>query len=484
MAVRTRAEYIESLRQQHPQQVYLNGKKVESVLDEPGFKKGIESIALAFDICHDPKYQELATLDSPLIGERISRWNHLNQSLEDALLRNQLMRTMGDYLVPCCYRCMTAAEAMAAWIISYDIDKKYGTSYHQRVVKIVKEVQKNDLVIGASLVDPKGDRSLPPSKQPDPDLFLHIVERRKDGIIVKGARAHDTAAPYTNLLCVMPMSRPLRENEKDYAVAFFTPVDTEGITYVCRAAPGPHEDSDIEHPFSSRYGGQAHAYTIYDNVFIPWERVFMCGEYEFVGQLMNLHGALDMVDVCSCHAAGMDLAAGALALVADCNGTAKAPHIREYLINVISNAEITYSCAIASAVRGYRHESGVWSPNPLPGEVGKVFSASHLGQNRYYMQEAAGGSARTMPQEADLKNPVTGELLYKYLKGRADLPAEHRIRALKLIQDLTASDFAGWHHAMCICEGGAPGGLRLGILGGYDLDKSKTKAKRAARIAE
>ncbi len=481
MVVATPETYIQRLKEQKPL-IYMGGEEIKNIVDNPIFRVGINAIATTYEASTKPECQNLAVLDSPLINEKISRWTHIQQSMDDAILKMRLMRKLGSLFPGCAcnYRCITTDCLNAAWVISYEIDKKYHTNYHERVVEIVKHVQKNDLVVGGSIVDPKGDRSLPPSKQPDPDVYLHVVEKGEDGIVVRGAKAHSTAAPYTNMLCVFPC-RAMREDEKDYAVAFFTPVDAKGITYICRQSSAPTEPKEVEAPISSRYG-HVEAFVVYDDVFVPWKNVFMCGEYEFAGPMMNTFASFHLWHKCGCRTNSIDLTIGAAALIADYNGVERASHIRNYLTEMIINAEIVYSCGIAAAVNGLKHESGVYIPNPLQANVGKYYASKKLGENRFYLQDTAGGLVRTMATEKDYQNPPTRRWMEKYLKGKVDIPVEHRIRAFKLVEDLTASDYAGWYHAMCISGGGGPQLLKGMILATYNLERSKKMAKVAAKI--
>lgn len=480
MAIRTREEYIESIRKQKPN-VYMAGAKVDNLVENPWFAMAMNSSAVTFQVANDPRYRDLATLTSPLTGEKISQWTHILGSMEDSIAATKLFRDMGDYLVICPYRCITSDSLNALWAVTYDMDKKYGTGYHRRLVNIVKEAQRNDWIIGGTIVDPKGDRNLRPAQQPDPDVYLHIVDRRSDGIVVRGAKAHSTAAPYTNMLCAVPCL-PLHEDEKDYAVAFFTPVDTKGVTFMCRQSALPSGPKELENPLSSKFGGHVEAFTIYEDVFVPWERVVMAGEWEFAGPLMNIFSAFHMVHKCGCRAASTDLYIGATALIAEYNGLAQTPHIRDYLTEMVMSAEITYSCGLSAAVQGTKHDSGVFIPKALPAFTGKAFASKKLGEDRYYMQDAAGGLVQTMARETEYQNPVTRKYMDKFLKAAPGVPAEQRIRAFKLIEDLTASEFAGWYHAMAISGGGGPQLLRTGLMFDYDLERSKQRAKIAAGI--
>ena len=272
MGIRTREEYIESLRKQKPN-VYMEGEKIENIVDHPAFKAGIESAATTFQICQDKQYSGLSRVVSPIIGEEISRWTHLMRDEQDAFAKIKLMKGMGDSPCPCSYRCITADVLHAVWAASHDIDNATGSRYHPNMVEIVKQAQKEDWIIGGGFISPKGDRSKGATEQADPDMYLHVVEKRKDGIVVRGAKAHSTAAPYTDMLCIMEI-----EFAEDYFVGFFTPVDAEGITFICKRGHAPAESKQLENPISSKYGGHVESMIVFDDVFVPWERVFMCGE--------------------------------------------------------------------------------------------------------------------------------------------------------------------------------------------------------------
>ena len=482
MGIAAKEEYIARLRQQKPT-AHMAGRKIESIVDNRHMQVGIDAIGTTFDSANDPKYRDLATVTSPLINERISRWTHILENDQDAIAKAKLMRQVGgDYGCPCIYRCITNDLINSAWVVSYEIDKKHGTSYHQRVHEVVKEIQRSDLVVGGTIIDPKGDRGLRPGQQPDPDVFLHVVEKREDGIVVRGAKAHSTAAVYTDILCAIP-SGPLREDEKDFAVGFFCPLDTEGVTFVCKPASVPSEPNELENPIGKKYG-HSEVFVMYDDVFIPWERVFMCGEYEFTVPLTNAFTAYHMISKCGCRAASMELDIGATALIADVNGAGRASHISNYITEMIMNTELVYSCAMAAAVEGIKHESAGFVPNVVPASAGKAYAARKLGEHRYFMQDSAGGLVQTMADVKDYLSPEIGKSLEKYYKGKADVPTEDRVRAFKLIEDLTSAPFAGWYHAMCVSGGGGPQLLKQGIRANYDLANLVERAKRIAGISK
>ncbi len=478
MGISTREQYLDRVRQRRPN-VYMGGEKIENIVDHPAFQVGLNSAAITYDQANHPDYRNLARVYSPLVEEEVSRWTYLMQNDQDARAKVKLNKALGDFLCPCHYRCLTGDLLHAAWAASYDIDKAHGTHYHQNVQEIVKKVQRNDWIIGGGLVSPKGDRSKGATNQTDPDMFLHVVEKREDGIVVRGAKAHGTAAPYTDILCVVEM-----EFIPEYYVGFFTPVDAEGITYICRAPHAPAEPKELDNPLSSRYGGHVEAMIVFDDVFVPWENVFMCGEVESIVTFGPILLASHLFHKCLCRWVNIDLSIGATALIADYNGVASAPHILDELSEMAMDAEIVNACAVTSAVEGSKHESGIYYPKMAPVATGKVYAARKLGEHRYAMQDTAGGLVGTMASEKDFRNPITGKYLEKYYQGREGVPTEDRVRAFKLIEDLTASEFAGWYHVMCITGGSPSKILKDMVAMECNYERCKAKARLAARIEE
>jgi len=476
VGIRTKEQYLESIRQRKPR-VFMNGEKINNIASHLAFQVGLNSAAITYDQANHPDYQGLARVYSPLVDEEVSRWTYLMQDEKDAMAKVKLNKALGDFLCPCHYRCLTTDLLHAAWAVSYDIDKAHGTHYHQNVQEIVKQVQKNDWIIGGGLVSPKGDRSKGAAEQSDPDMFLHVVDKREDGIVVRGAKAHGTAAPYTDMLCVVEM-----EFIPEYYLGFFTPVDAEGITYICRAPHAPVEPKEMDNPLSSRFGGHVEAMIIFDDVFIPWENVFMCGEVESIVTFGPILLASHLFHKCLCRWVNIDLSIGSTALIADYNSVAAAPHIQDAMSEMAMDAEIVNACAVTAAVEGTKHESGVYFPKMSPVATGKVYSARKLGEHRYHMQDAAGGLVGTMASEIDFMNDETSKYLEKYYQGREGIPTEDRVRAFKLIEDLTASEFAGWYHVMCITGGSPSKTLKDMVAMECDYERCKATARRAARI--
>jgi vinylacetyl-CoA delta-isomerase (EC 5.3.3.3)/4-hydroxybutyryl-CoA dehydratase (EC 4.2.1.-) len=228
--MKTPEEYIESIRKLNLN-VYIFGKKISNTVDNPILKPSLNAVAMTYSMALKPEFQDIMTAISHITGKRINRFTHIHQSIDDLVKKSKMGRLMGSHTGCCFQRCVGMDALNALSIVTYDIDAKYGTHYNKRFLKYLEYVQENDLVCAGAMTDTKGDRSLPPHKQTDPDLYLHVVEERKDGIVVRGAKAHLTGAVNSHEIIVMP-TITMREEDKDYAISFAVPSDTKGITYI------------------------------------------------------------------------------------------------------------------------------------------------------------------------------------------------------------------------------------------------------------
>jgi len=347
------------------------------------------------------------------------------------------------------------------------------------LIEFIKYFQQNDLVGNAAMTDVKGDRSLRPHQQADPDLYLHVVEKTSDGIVVRGAKAHNTLAPYAHELIVLP-TRDMRAEDADYAVAFAIPADTPGVTMICRGA-APTVKREMSSPVSSRYAS-VESLTVFDDVFVPWERVFMCGEWQLAGYLAETFATYHRHSYCGCKPAISDILMGAAALVADYNGIQKAHHVRDKLVEFMVTAELVHGCGLAASLKGQPMTSGTYLPDLVYANVGKYYAGTNLHHELEMLQDLAGGLVVTMPSEEDYSSEAVGSYLKKYLAGPASLAVDDRVRCFRLIEDMTASKFAGLLMVAGVHGGGSPEAERLAVYRSYDLESRKATAKRAAGI--
>jgi 4-hydroxyphenylacetate 3-monooxygenase/4-hydroxybutyryl-CoA dehydratase/vinylacetyl-CoA-Delta-isomerase len=362
--------------------------------------------------------------------------------------------------------------------VTYLMDEKLGTEYHRRFLKYFEYFQKNDLVGSAAMTDVKGDRSLRPGQQADPDLYLRVIEKNDQGIIVRGAKAHNTISPYSDELIILP-TRAFTKDEAEYAVSFAIPADAEGILLVCRAVFN-REKKRFRMPVDQF--GETGSITIFDDVLVPWERVFMCGEWQFAGALTSAFSRCHRHTYCGCKPATTDILLGAAALIAEYNGVEKASHIGGKLAELIATSELIFACGISSSMKGEKTPSGTFLPDRIFSNVGRFHAGKQFHHECEIIHDIAGGLATTMPEDEDLLDPEIWTFMEKYLKGKADVPAEYRIRCLRLIEDLTVSHLGGHKLVGGIHGGGSPEMEKIAIIQEYNLEEKKDIVKDLAGI--
>lgn len=473
--MRTAEQYREKLRSMR-KNVYINGQLLER--DDPQLIPGQNVIAETFNFAADPQYADLMTAKSHITGKTINRFTHIHQSVDDLLKKQEMTRFLCQHVGGCIQRCMGVDALNALSVVTKDCDLAMGTSYHERFLKYLEYYQENDLVGNCAQTDVKGDRSKRPYEQVDPDLYLRVVEKRSDGIVVRGAKAHNTIAPYADEIIVVP-TRFMTEKDADWAVAFAVPADAEGVYLVCRATttrPRKEFKAPIE-----QYGS-ADSLTIFDNVFVPWERVFLCGETKFAGQLAIQFANYHRHSYTGCKPAVTDVIMGATALVAEYNGVAKAPHVRDKLADLVAVAELVYGTGIASAVKASRAASGTYVPNFVYTNVARYHAGVNVYHEHEILADIAGGLPATLPPEGDFLNPVTRDLLNKYIMRNPEISADDVHRCFRLCSDMLCSAHAGVSQVAGIHGGGSPIMEKIAIMGMYDINAKKKIAKRLAGI--
>ncbi len=473
----TSAEYRQRICALRPN-VYIDGEIVSR--DDPRIEPGMNVIALTYDLAQDPQYEGLFTATSHLNGERINRFCHIHRSCDDLLKKQEMTRLYCRQAGGCIQRCMGTDALNALSVITYEADQFYGSEYHQRFLAYLEMFQKNDLCANCAQTDVKGDRSKRPHQQADPDLYLRVVERRQDGIVVRGCKAHNTIAPYADEIIVLP-TRFLTPEEADWAVAFAIPADAEGVKLICRPTafrPRQALDAPIAH------FGDVESFTIFDDVFVPWERVFLCGERELGGHLALLFALSHRHSYTGCKPAASDVLMGMAALVAEYSGIADEDHVEHKLAEMIGVAELVYAAGIAAGVRGQPMRSGTYIPDVVFANVGR----RHAGENIYrefeIVADLAGGLAATLPLEGDFLSAETGPLVAKYLMRNPAVSAENQYRCFRLISDTICSSMGGVSQIAGLHGGGSPVMESITLLKAYDLDQRKQIAKRLAGIRE
>lgn len=481
MPLKEPREYIDSLRKLN-RTVYLFGERVENVVDHPIIRPSLNSVAKTYELARNPKYRELMTATSSLSGKTINRFTHLHQNTQDLVDKVRMLRLMGQKTASCFQRCVGLDAFNALDSVTYEMDQDLGTEYHQRFRQFLKHVQEEDLVCDGAMTDPKGDRSLGPSQQADPDLYLRVVERRRDGIIVCGAKAHQTGALNSHYIVVMP-TVAMREADRDYAVSFAVPADAPGIIYVygrqsCDTRKIEGGGIDVG---NARYGGQE-CLIIFDHVFVPWEQVFMCGEHQYSGTLVERFAGYHRQSYGGCKVGVGDVLIGAAAQIAEYNGVAGASHIREKIIEMIHLNETLYACGVACSAQGHPTASGTYLIDLMLANVCKQNVTRFPYEIARLAEDIAGGLMVTLPSEKDFSHPEIGPYLNKYFQGRANIPTEHRVRMLRLIENLTLGTGAVGYRTESMHGAGSPQAQRITISRQANLEHKKKLARVIAGI--
>jgi 4-hydroxybutyryl-CoA dehydratase/vinylacetyl-CoA-Delta-isomerase len=481
MALMNGMEYKESLRKMKPV-VYMFGEKMDNPTDHPIIKPSQNAIAMTYDLALQPEYKDLMTVTSTITGNKVNRFSHIYQSIDDMVKKVKMARLLGQKTCTCFQRCTTMDTANALYIVTYEMEQKLGAEYHKRFLKFLREIQDNDLDVGVAMTDVKGNRSLRPHQQADPDLFMHVVEERSDGIVVRGAKSNQSGSINCHYTFVAPTAA-MREEDKDYAVAFAVPTDAEGIIHIYgRQSCDTRKLEGCEIDVGNYEFGAQETLMIFDNVFVPWERVFLYKEWEWAGRIPFLFAANHRQTYGGCKAGVSDVLIGAITLLAEYNGLDKLPHIRDKIAEMVQFTETIYSCGLATALEGQEMSSGSYFVNLLLGNVCKLNVANLPFEMARRAVDIAGGLVGTIPSGREFEHPEIGGYMEKYLKGIPDIPTEHKMRIVYLIQNLLFGTNSVGYVVESIHGAGPPEAQKSTILRLADFEYKKELAREISGI--
>ncbi len=457
-------EYRDSLRGYQPT-VYVKGRKIESVGDEPLLAPGVNAIAVTYDVAHREAAKPIALARQHTSGRIVNRLLHINQTSDDLLRKLELVRLVCQE-TGCAQRYLTHDAMNAIWQSTYRIDAEHSTDYHPRLQNYLHHVQDHDLTVGVAMTDAKGDRSLHPHQQANPDVYLHIVERRPDGIVISGTKAIVTGAPYMHEFLVMPC-RNMNAADADFAVCCAVPVDAPGLTIVARQAGRPGEAGA---KFSAKFG-QSTGVLLFDRVFVPHDRVFLAGEWDqslFLTQTYATHHRQSCI---AARAGFGDLLIGAGALMCEANGLDpyEIGHLRDTMVDLIKITEGFYACGVAASVYKTDDPSGSVMPDVVFSNIGKLLMTSQIYDMHRLAHTVSGGLIVALPGPDEDHNPATAARLADVLKAREDIPYARRIETARFIEDLTVSDQAGWYSVITLHGGGSPEAMKREIMRNYPI---------------
>jgi 4-hydroxybutyryl-CoA dehydratase/vinylacetyl-CoA-Delta-isomerase len=481
MTIDGSAAYKQSLRELNPV-VYYQGERIKDVTRHPATAPHVRAAAMTYALARHDRYRDLATATSHLTGHTISRFTHVHQDAGDLIKKIKLLRVLGQKTGTCFQRCVGLDGINAVYSVAYEIDQHHGTDYLDRFNSWLVHIQDENLMVVGAMTDPKGDRSKGPAEQADPDQYVRIVERRQGGIVIRGAKLHMTGAVNSHEILVMPTAA-LDESAKDYALVCAVPVDAPGVTMIFgRQANDRRRDNeehiDVGKPSFGVVGGEA--VIAFDDVFVPTERVFMDGEYPFVGNLVYRFAAHHRANYGACKTGLMDVLIGAVAYLAQIQGTARASHVRDKVTEMILLAETLYSSSIACSAEGSPTDSGAYMVDTMLANVCKHnVTRFHFEVSRLAV-DLAGGYLATLPSQYDLESEEVGHLVKKYFVGVDGVPVLDRIKIGRLLEAMTG----GTAMVESMHGAGSPQAQRIMIFREGRLGEKIALAKKLARIPD
>lgn len=479
MKIKTSADYMSSLQAINPV-IYYKGEKIEDVTVHPATAPHVRAAAMTYALASSDEYHDLATATSHLTGRKVSRFTHVHQNVGDLIKKVKLLRVLGQKTGTCFQRCVGLDGINAVYSVAYEVDRKCGTDYFERFKKWLTDIQDENLMVVGAMTDPKGDRSKSPVDQPDPDQFVRVVERRSDGFVIRGAKLHMTGAVNSHEILIMP-TMAMDEKSKDYALVGAIPIDAPGITMVFGRQAGDdrrdkQETIDVGKPRFGAVGGEA--MIVFDDVFIPNERIFLNGEAEFTGSIVYRFAAHHRANYGACKTGLMDVLTGAVTYLAQAQGSAKGSHVRDKVTEMIHLSETLYSSSIACSAEGVPTESGAYMVDTMLANVCKQNVTRFHFEVARLAVDLAGGFIATLPSEYDLRSDDVGHLVKKYFTGVADIPVEDRIKIGRLIEAMTG----GTAMVESMHGAGSPQAQRIMIFREGDLAKKMSLAKALAGI--
>ncbi len=479
MGIKTRDDYLAALRELRPN-IYKFGELIEDVTTHPATKRTVESHALNYDAAHDPEWSELYTTTSTFTGEKILRWNSMMQSAEDLIVNMKMKRQNYRRTGSCTGGVCVGWNAQnVLWAVTQDIDAEFGTDYQERLKNWILSAQEKGITVAGALTDAKGNRSLKPFQQPDPDTNLRVTEIQDDGIVIRGAKVMICGTAASHEIFLLP-GGIYGEADKDFAVACVVPRDIEGLTIIEARHPSDRreleETADVEVPNT----GITQGWLLFEDVFVPNERVFMCGEYKYTADLIRYFTANYRACIGACVSGQGDVMIGASVLMARANGLSTRTFMGK-LVDMSVNNQVTYGLGVGACAIGSQHSSGSFFADPLTAHTNKVMVATLPYEVKRLTQEIGGGIVETgcMPSYEDLTNPEYGHLLQKYLKA-GDCSAEARFKAARLSEWLTV----GAGIPGCMHGGGSPDGAKLVIRFTTPMEEYADYARKIMDIEE
>ncbi|MDQ7785567.1 MAG: 4-hydroxyphenylacetate 3-hydroxylase N-terminal domain-containing protein [Desulfomonilaceae bacterium] len=477
MALMTADEYRAKL--DDGRVVYYKGEKIKNVAVDPNLKACVDTMAVDYEMAHDPKYKDLALVEDPELGELVSRYYHKPKTAEDLLKAHELIVTstaIADGYIPLAHD--IGSDALNA--ITITAHMMGNQDYIDRAENFRKYMKKDDIAACAAVTCVKGDRMLRPSDpgQIHPDYYVRVVDKNSQGIVVRGAKVHITGAAYCQEIIAVPC-RQMVEADADYAVAFAIPPNTKGITQIVR--PFRSSLSSIEFPNERPMRMHTDSLIVFDDVFIPWDRVFLCGEWKFAATMVYNFALLHRRTGCAYRVPMSEHLLGLGKAIADYNGITNAPHVREKLTDLVIYLETLKALSKAACYDFVMH-GDMAVPNPVTTNIAKYHFAHNYHDVVKVIEDLAGGLLVTAPTYKDYVNPETRGFIDKYLSAKKGVSTEQRLRMFDLIRRMTSADL----ETICLHGEGSPIAERMTIWmeAGKVMNECKKIVEEMAGISE
>ena len=442
-ALRTSDDYRTALKARNP--VIVKNKRLSQPYEDEDIQKGINVVALSYDKARDEKYREMMTVESPINGKVINRFNHIPMTREDLKWKQQMIYTLAKDVF-CAQRCVGSDALHTLYIGTYKVDKsnKFETNYHERFKVYLKYIQDNDISPAGAVTDGKGDRSLSPADQQEKDSYVHIVNETDDGIIVSGIKTPITMSLYSEEIIVLPGLQFTKDNA-NCAVAFAVPIDTEGVELYELGPEIKTMNGEMSAPFGKKYLNKE-GMVVFNNVFVPRERVFLCGEFRFAATFANLFATLHRFAYTACKPAVYEHMSGAAMLISEYNGTKGEYFLSnnsEKVFDIYKTSITIRGLSVAAIENAQETESGALMPDPVFANMGKFISSENFHNAISILQDMAGNLPANLPYEDLMKDKEFRSRMEKLLTRKKGIPIEDQYALNELIRTMVASNLGG-----------------------------------------
>lgn len=460
--MRTAPEYIQSLRERNLR-LWVDGELQSSPVDHPKVRPAIHAVAATYALAHHPEHRDLAVAHSALIDGPVNRFTHLFTEADDLVKKVALQRVLGRLTGTCFQRCVGIDGVNATFLATH------GREGHERFVAWLRGVQERDDMLNGAMTDPKGDRSKRPVEQPD--AYLRVVDRTSEGVVIRGAKVHQTGAANSHHILVMP-GQGLREGEEDFAIVCAMPVDAEGVSMVLGRQPSDARRGGPD-AGNATFGGQE-CVVLFEDVLVPHERVFVDGDLEACATLVEAFAGFHRASYGGCKPGNLDVLIGAADLVTREHDVRTARHVRDKLVEMVHLTETVHGVGLAASEKSARHPSGIWQVDPVLANVCKHNVTRIPYEIVRLAEDLAGGAMSTLPSLADREHPELGAKLGEVFGSEA------RAKTLRLLESMTYGAGSVPFRIECMHGAGSPQAQRIVLERQTDWD---AKVKRARVLA-